>query len=204
MKVRVKICGITTLEDALYCSDIGADALGFIFYKQSPRYIEPAKAMKIMKALPPFITPVGVFVNETRKTIEQIIAQTHIRIVQMSGDEQPDDCAGYTTKVWKAFRIRDMKGIEKVNRYSVAAVMLDGATTGYGGSGVLADFSIARELKNIRPLVLAGGLNPENVAHAIRSVEPYAIDINSGVESSPGKKDRAMVKLLFDRLAQLN
>lgn len=204
MNVRVKICGITCLEDALYCADAGADALGFIFFNQSPRCIKPSDAVKIIESLPSFVTPVGVFVNERRRTIEQTILQTHIRIVQLSGEEQPDECLGYPVKIWKAFRIREQKNIEKVKHYSISAAMLDGAMTTYGGSGMLADFAIAREMKNIHPLVLAGGLSPENVAEAIRNVEPYAIDVNSGVESAPGKKDHTRVKLLFEQLAQLH
>ncbi|MBI1805840.1 MAG: phosphoribosylanthranilate isomerase [Ignavibacteria bacterium] len=205
MGVRVKICGITRSEDAIYSTHAGADALGFIFYERSPRYVSPTNAAKIIEALPSFITPVGVFVNERREMIEQVISQTRIRIVQMSGDEQPEDCLGYPVKVWKTFRIRNHEEIEKVRRYSISAAMLDGAnSTQYGGSGTLADFAIAREIKNIHPLVLAGGLHPENVVGAIRSVEPYAIDVNSGVESAPGKKDHSKIALLFERLAQIN
>jgi phosphoribosylanthranilate isomerase len=205
MKPRVKICGITNLEDALNCAHAGADALGFIFYKKSPRYIEPKEAATIIQHLPLFITPVGVFVNESRNRIEEISKQTHIRIIQMSGDESPADCTGFSVKVWKSFRIKNLHEVEAVKEYTIAAAMLDGAGNGiYGGSGVLADFSIALAMKKFHPVILAGGLNPDNVLDAIQAVQPYAVDINSGVESIPGKKDHAKVALLFKALNHIS
>ncbi len=204
MKPRVKICGITNAEDALYCANAGADALGFIFYEKSPRYIDPGESTEIIGHLPPFIVPVGIFVNEKRGVIERTIVKTGIRVIQLSGDERPEDCLGYSVKVVKAFRINNRADIEKVSHYTISAAMLDGAKDGsYGGSGSLADFSIALEMKRIHPLILAGGLNPDNVPHAIQTVQPYAIDVNSGVEIAPGKKDHVKVDLLFERLSQL-
>lgn len=202
MKPRVKICGITNLQDALYCAKAGADALGFIFYKKSPRYITPEEAAIVIKQLPKFITPIGVFVNETRKNIESIISKTGIRVIQLSGDEIPANCTGFSTKAWKGFRFRTLSEIESIKTYSVSAVMLDGANNAqYGGSGVLADFSIAIAMKQFHPVILAGGLNPENILGAIEAVQPYAVDVNSGVESSPGKKDQAKISLLFEKLS---
>ena len=204
MDIKVKICGLTNLEDALFCGSAGADAIGFIFYEKSPRYITPAKAAQIIDQLPSYITPVGVFVNEKRPTIERIIDETGIRSIQLSGDERPNDCGGYSVKVVKSFRIRNSSEVEQVKDYKISAAMLDGASDdSYGGSGMLPDFAIALEMKTYHPLFLAGGLNPDNVIQAVQQVQPYAIDVNSGVEYSPGKKDHSKVALLFERLNHL-
>ncbi|MFI5253566.1 MAG: phosphoribosylanthranilate isomerase [Bacteroidota bacterium] len=204
MKPRVKICGITNKEDALLCAHAGADALGFIFYPKSPRYIDPMKAKMIIDTLPPFVTPVGVFVNEQRERINQIISISGIRALQLSGDEKSEDCENYPIDVIKAFRIRDKSDFEYVKQYPVSAVMLDGADKDtYGGSGTLADFSIAVELKKYFLLILSGGLSPDNITDAVNRIHPYAIDINSGIEHSPGHKDHHNVRLLFERLHQI-
>ncbi len=204
MKLKVKICGITNREDALRCIDAGAHALGFIFYKKSPRYIEPSVAAKIINELPPFVAAVGVFVNEKRSFIEQTITETNIRIIQFSGDEMPEDCNGYSLKVWKAFRFTLMNEIDIAQRYSISAALIDGAGNNlYGGTGTLADFSIASAVKQFHPVVLAGGLNPDNVLSAVQHVHPYAIDVNSGIERSPGKKDGKKIASLFDQLQKV-
>ncbi len=205
MNIKIKICGITNREDALLCAESGADALGFIFYRQSPRYVSPEAARTIINVLPPFITPVGVFVNESRMFIQQIIERTGIRVLQLSGDELPEECRGYLVPVIKAFRIRTMEEVKKVEQYEISSAMLDGAPDGqYGGSGILPDVSVAREIKKFHPLILAGGLHPGTVAETIETVQPYAVDINSGVESSPGKKDHYKVKLLFERCSSFH
>lgn len=204
MLPKVKICGMTNREDAIFSASAGADMLGFIFYDKSPRYIEPSAAATIIGELPPYVTPVGVFVNETRTAIERIINETGIRALQLSGEETPQDCQGYSVKIVKAFRIRQHQEIDKLKRYTVSAFMLDGAPEGkYGGSGTLPDFSIALEMKELKPLFLAGGINPENVVRVVQSVGPYALDVNSGVEETPGKKDHKKVALLFERLNRL-
>lgn len=204
MKLKIKICGITNREDALRCIDAGANALGFIFYKKSPRYIEPSIAATIIGELPSYIAPVGVFVNEKRPFIEQTIAETNIRIIQFSGDEMPEDCNGYSLKVWKAFRFSSMDEVEIAQRYSISAALIDGVDNNlYGGTGTLADFSIASAVKQFHPVVLAGGLNPENVLSAIHHVQPYAIDVNSGIERSPGKKDEKKIASLFNQLQKV-
>lgn len=204
MKPRVKICGITSLKDALLCSSSGADHLGFIFFRGTPRYVEPSKAAAIIRQLPSSVTPVGVFVNETRKAIEKIVDATGVKIIQLSGDEEPADCEGYGVKVWKAFRIRSDDQAERVRDYSIAAALLDGAGDGsYGGSGQAADLGVAVAMKKFHPLILAGGLTPENIVEAIDKVRPFAVDVNSGVELAPGKKDHLKVKRLFERLSSL-
>jgi phosphoribosylanthranilate isomerase len=201
MGVKVKICGMTSLEDALFCGSAGADALGFIFYERSQRYISPLKASKIIAKLPSYITPVGVFVNEQRSVINSIISETGIRSIQLSGDERPEDCAGYPVKVVKAFRIRTEEDIENTKKFAISAALLDGASNDeYGGSGTTADFNIALGMKKFHPLFLAGGLHPDNVIEALQHVQPYAIDVNSGVEFAPGKKDHSKVTLLFQRI----
>jgi phosphoribosylanthranilate isomerase len=203
------------------CAAEGADALGFIFYPGSPRYLDPDAAAAIIRDLPPFITPVGVFVNAERKLITSVIDRTGIRAIQLSGDESPEECLGYPVSVIKAFRIKILDEVERIKRYVLSAALLDGAghglriltegqpatradgpkgATAYGGSGMMPDLSVAVRIKNYHPLIVAGGLNPENVPVVIRAVSPYAIDVNSGVESSPGKKDRDKVKLLFEAL----
>jgi phosphoribosylanthranilate isomerase len=204
MQLRVKICGVTTREDALCCVDAGADAIGFIFATQSPRQISPEKAAAIIAELPRYVAPVGVFVNETRSEIERIIALTGIRILQLSGDEEPADCEGYAIKVWKAFRLASQAEVAGTGRYRIAAALLDGARApSYGGSGRRADPEIALALKQHFPLVLSGGLGPENIFDAVRLVGPFAVDVNSGVESSPGRKDHQKVASLFEQLARL-
>jgi len=204
MQPRVKICGITTREDALRCVDAGADALGFIFYQGSPRAIAPARAEAIIGELPPYVTPVGVFVNAPRSEIDRVILQTRIRILQLNGDEAPEDCEGYPVKVWKGFRCSSLGEVARTRVYPISAALLDGAQPPfYGGSGRMADFSVASALKKIFPLILAGGLGPENILDAVRAVEPFAVDVNSGVESAPGRKDRQKVALLFEQLSRL-
>jgi len=204
MKIKVKICGITNREDALRCIDAGANALGFIFYRKSPRYIEPSVAANIISNLPPYVASIGVFVNEKRSFIAQTITATNIRIIQLHGDEMPDDCQGYPVKVWKALRFTSMNEVSTAERYSIAAALIDGVHNNlYGGTGTLANFSIASAVKQFHPVVLAGGLNPDNILSAIQHVQPYAIDVNSGIERSPGKKDHKKIASLFNQLQKV-
>lgn len=199
--MKVKICGMTSARDALFCAREGADQLGFIFYEKSPRYVAPEAAAAIIAALPAYVTPVGVFVNAAREQVERVIDQTGIRALQLSGDEAPAECTGYGVPVIKAFRLTDPAAALATREYAIAAAMLDGASGGlYGGSGVVADTAVALAMKDFHPLYLAGGLTPDNVVRAARSVLPFAVDVNSGVESSPGVKDHARVALLFERL----
>jgi phosphoribosylanthranilate isomerase len=203
MRPLVKICGIVTARDALFCSQAGADALGFIFYEKSPRRIEPAAAAEIIRSLPPFVTPVGVFVNAARDFIESVIRETGIRVIQLSGDEEPADCIGYSVSVVKVFRTPG--DIGRLKEFSISAAMIDGSKDGmYGGSGLPPDLSVAGELRRRFPLIVAGGLNAANVVGIVKSVRPYAIDVNSGVEQSPGKKDHRKVTALFEKLADLD
>ena len=188
--VRVKICGITNREDAACAVAHGADALGFNFYPRSPRCISPEGAGHIIRALPPFVTPVGVFVNETRDRIEATVASAGLRAIQLHGDEPPDACVGHSVPVIRAFRVGGGFDIERMRHYPVDTYLLDTAAKGhYGGTGETFDWKIAQEAASRARIILAGGLTPDNVSEAVRTVRPYAVDTSSGVEAAPGKKD---------------
>ena len=198
---KVKICGITNRADALAAAEFGADALGFVFYRKSPRYIEPERAREIIAQLGPFVIPVGVFVNEERKKIKEIIDISGIEAVQLHGEESPFYCASFRgVKVIKAFRVSDEFDPEKLNDYTVDAFLLDAySKAAYGGTGETFSWEMARRAKAFGRIILAGGLTPENVAQAIREVQPYAVDVSSGVEQSPGVKDREKMREFFEQ-----
>jgi len=193
--VQVKICGITNLEDAVDAMAAGADAIGFNFYRQSPRYIEPARVREIVMQLPPDLLTVGVFVNEAGPdTVARMADDAELGAVQLHGDESPDYCAALAGRhVIKALRVGARYSPEQAIRYPVNVILLDAfdpATR--GGTGQLCDWTLARATRELVPrLFLAGGLAPENVAGAIAAVGPYGVDAASGLETSPGRKDRA-------------
>lgn len=194
--VKVKICGITNLGDALDAVRLGADALGFMFYEPSPRYIRPEAAGEIVRALPPFVAKVGVFVNASRDQIRRAIETAGLDTVQLHGDEQPDDCAGFGVKTVKAFRVQNRDSLAALPAFRTDAWLLDSFVPGkLGGTGALFNWDLAVEAKSLgAPVILAGGLTPENAASAASQVRPYALDVSSGVESSPGKKDPAKIE----------
>lgn len=184
--IRVKICGITRAEDAAAAVDAGADALGFVFYPPSKRSVAPERAAAIIAELPPFLHKVGVFVDETAGHIEAVRRQTGITMVQLSGDEDPALVAAIGVPVLKAFRTLPAD----LARWRVAGMIADGARPGsYGGTGTGADEGLIAGLRAVAPLILAGGLTPDNVAAQIRRWKPYAVDVASGVEAEPGRKD---------------
>ncbi|AJE04911.1 phosphoribosylanthranilate isomerase [Geobacter pickeringii] len=198
--VRVKICGITSLADALIAVEAGADALGFVFHDQSPRHVAPDQAAGIIAALPPFVQTVGLFVNRALDFVNETAARCRIDLVQLHGDEPPEYCDAVARRVIKAFRVRDGASIEPIRHYRVTAHLLDAWSPAvYGGTGHTFNWEIARRVKSFGPLVLAGGLTPENVAEAVATVEPYAVDVSSGVESAPGQKDPAKVREFIRR-----
>ena len=195
--VRVKICGITNLDDALASVEAGAYALGFNFYPESPRYIEPFRAHRIIEQLPTTVMKVGVFVNEPRKNVERIANDANLDAVQLHGDESDSYCRELKNLfVIKAFRVNDDFQPDQVRQHAVDAVLLDGFNPrGYGGNGQSFDWSIALRVRSsVTKLFLAGGLNENNVAAAIASVQPYAVDACSALERVPGVKDLARVR----------
>ena len=190
--VRIKICGITNLEDALLAAELGADALGFIFYPPSPRSIEPEAAKNIIAQLPPFVTTVGVFVDEAAATVKELAATVGLDWLQMHGKETPEYCRSLERRVIKAFRIRGENSLTGLAAYQgvVQALLLDTYKKGQvGGTGETFNWDLAREARKYGPIILAGGLTAENVAQAISAVQPAAVDVASGVEAAPGKKD---------------
>ena len=198
--VKVKICGITNLDDALQAVDAGADALGFVFYDLSPRCISFETAERIIKKLPPYIVTSGVFVNNPASFITSAVERCGMNVVQLHGDETPEFCSGIRHTVVKAFRVRDIASIETIRNYSVAGYLLDAYVPGsYGGTGLTFNWETARMAKRYGPIILAGGLKPDNVQLAVETVEPYAVDVSSGVEASAGKKDHAKVSEFIRR-----
>ena len=192
--VLVKICGITRPEDALWASGLGADALGFNFWRGSRRYLPPRSAAAIIAALPPSVLPVGVLVDPSEEELLEAVRVSGVRAVQLHGDEPPALCAKAPVPVVKAIRIEDRHSLSALRAYAVSAFLLDSASPGYGGSGTSFDWSVAAEIGATVPVWLAGGLTPENVAEAIRRVRPRGVDVASGVESAPGQKDKRLVE----------
>lgn len=200
--IRVKICGITNPEDAQTAVDAGADALGFVFWKKSPRYVAPDTAAAIIKGLPPFVTTVGVFVNEGEGVIRSTLKRAGLDRVQFHGDEPPELIARFGPGTIKAIRVRDKGDILKIRDYDASAYLLDAYREGLpGGTGRTFDWGLAVKAKELGRVILSGGLNPKNVTEAIGLVHPYGVDVSSGVEMAPGKKDRAKVRE-FIRLAK--
>ncbi|HJU05853.1 MAG TPA: phosphoribosylanthranilate isomerase [Nitrospiraceae bacterium] len=196
---KVKMCGITNPDDALAAVEAGADALGFILYKGSPRYVTADTVRAIVKRLPPFVLPVGVFVNEDMKIVRDVVDSCGLAMAQLHGDETASYCEQLGRPVLKAVRLQSMssflalaeyKGRAQVRGFVVEAF----SEAAYGGTGQIADWTLAAEAARTAPVLLAGGLTPENVRGAIIKVRPYGVDVSSGVEHSPGKKDHGKVK----------
>lgn len=194
MTVRIKVCGITRQEDALAAVDTGVDALGFNFSTQSRRYCDPEKAREIITALPPFTTTVGVFVNMSMPEVNAMVQYVGLDAVQLHGDETPDMCTGCCVPVIKAIHLSPETHHDVIDSYSVAAILFDTPAITRGGNGIPFDWQLAVRLRPTQPLVLAGGLSPANVAEAIHITKPYAVDVASGVESSPGIKDIELIR----------
>lgn len=200
--VRVKICGITNIDDALKAAFYGAWAVGFVFSKKSPRYVSPSKARKIIEALPPFVTPVGVFVDLSDRAVRDICRFARINAVQFHGDEKPEYCGRFIDyKVIKAFRIADEFPEELIKKYRSNAYLFDTYASGTeGGTGRTFDWNLLKEKKIDKPVILSGGLNPQNVREAVEAVQPFAVDVSSGVERAPGLKDPRLIRAFFDAL----
>ncbi len=197
---KVKICGITTVEDAIIAVEAGADALGFVFYEKSPRNLEPARAAEIIRVLPPFIQVVGLFVLSSLDFINATADRCRLDLVQLHGDESQQFCAGVNRRVLKAFRIKDITSLDHMDEYDVAGYLLDAySPKAFGGTGVTFNWDTALVAKKFGPIILAGGLTPDNVAEAIQHVLPYGVDVSSGVEASPGVKDPEKVRQFIQR-----
>ena len=198
--IPTKICGITNLDDANVAVENGASAIGFIFYEKSPRTISINNAKSISKHLPKTIARVGVFVNHEKDFIHEAILKVPLDMIQLHSNETPDFCNQFDVPILKALRIKNEASLSVMDQYDVAVFLLDTFSNDqYGGTGETFDWSVLnRKFKT--PIILSGGLNPENILDAIDAVNPSAVDVNSGVESSPGKKDFNKLKSLFKNL----
>ncbi len=201
--MKIKICGITNAEDAEVAVAAGADALGFVMYRKSPRWVEPTVARSIIVGLPPFVFAVGVFVNEEAEKVRTLMDECGFALAQLHGDESALYCQNLGRPVLKALRLKDRATFlalaEFQGRANVRGVLIDAFSgQAYGGTGQTVDWTLAEEAARATPIILAGGLDPQNVAGAIQMVRPYGVDVSSGVEKSPGKKDPDKVKAFID------
>ena len=201
--VRIKICGIMNEGDAAAAVNAGADALGFIFFEGSPRYVEPERAARIVAGLPPFVVPVGVFVNGPVEEVNEICETSGLQVAQLHGNETPEYCSLLNRPVIKVFRVKDATWKSDAEAYDVGAVLLDTfAEDLYGGTGVTFDWRLVED--SPRRVILSGGLNPDNVAEAVRRVGPYGVDTGSGVEREPGRKDHEKIRAFVEAVRQLS
>jgi len=197
--VEVKICGLTTRDDAVRCASLGADAIGLNFWPQSPRHTDIETAQSIVEALGDRVETVGVFVDFDLSQIREILQKTGISWAQMHGDEPPELVEALLPQAYKAIGVKDGSAIELARRYPGEHLLLDASVPGMpGGTGRTFDWSIASEVAKERKLTLAGGLTPENVAEAVRIVRPFRVDVASGVESAPGRKDPEKVAAFIE------
>jgi len=205
--MKLKLCGITNQQDASAAVELGVDALGFIFAK-SPRQIEPEKARTIIGSLPPFIVSVGVFVNEAPEKIQQIAAFCGLDMIQFHGDETPEICGEFMPRAIKAFQLKDESSLEQIKPYygKVRALLFDTySNEKRGGTGKTFDWDLAVKgrVPGV-PVILSGGLSPSNIGEAVSTVKPYAVDVNSGVEKSPGIKDHNLMEQLMEVITQIS
>ena len=194
MPIKIKICGITNAEDALKAVEFGADALGFVFYDKSPRAIKMEAAKRIIATLPPFVLPVGVFVNQSEEAVRHIFDTCGLALAQIHGDESAGYCESLGRPVLRALRLKDQRSFlalaEYKGRMGVRGFVVDAfSQEAYGGTGQTVDWGLASQAAKAAPILLAGGLTPDNVQEAINQVNPYGVDVSSGVEGSAGKKD---------------
>jgi phosphoribosylanthranilate isomerase len=204
-RTRVKICGLTSPDDALLAADCGADAIGLVFYSKSARAVTAAQALDICRSLPAFVTTVGLFVNPEEEEVRSVLKHVHLDCLQFHGDESAAFCASFGIPYMKAIRVRpELDLLEEIAKYSTSsAILLDSYDkNSAGGTGIAFDWRIARRcVQEARvKIVLAGGLTAINVAEAIRLVEPYAVDVSSGVESEPGRKSKEQMSSFFNEV----
>ena len=198
--MRIKICGITNEEDAMKAVHYGAWAIGFVFDKRSPRYISPSRVRRIVEMLPPFVTPVGVFVNLNERAVRDICKFTRIHTVQFHGEETPMYCKKFSHfKIIKAFRVQDESSLDRLEKYKVDAYLFDAyQPDAHGGTGKTFNWDVLKGKNFEKPFILSGGLNAGNIIQARETVKPFAVDVSSGVERSPGLKDHRALKTFFD------
>jgi len=196
---EIKICGITNPEDARHAFECGADALGFIFHPGSPRYLTPAAAREIIAGLPAEVTKVGVFVNRESRVVKELADYCGLDLIQLHGDETPEYCRYFSPRpLIKAVSRWKEADLQRLNEYPARAFLVDSRDAErYGGTGEKSDWTLAKKIREIKPLILAGGLKAENIREAIETVAPDAVDIAGGAETSPGKKDPGKVKELI-------
>jgi len=202
MRVRVKVCGITCVEDALMAAELGVDAVGLNFVEESPRCVDLVTARAICLALPPLVNRVAVVVNPAPEAMRRLAREAGVDQFQFHGEESPEECAASPLPWFKAFRTGPTFSLDALERYAASAHLLDAFHPGArGGTGATADWSIAAQATGRFRIILAGGLGPENILPAVETVRPAAVDLNSGVESAPGVKDKALLKRCMARLA---
>jgi len=201
----LKICGITNLEDALRATELGVDALGFVFYPPSPRWVDKETAREIIEALPRDVIKVGLFVDEAKGKVEEVATYCGLDMLQFHGNETPDYCARFGRRVIKAFRIRDEGSLALIPDYNVDFYLLDAYNPDVpGGTGQTFHWDLALRAKEFgKPVILSGGLTPGNVISAIKKVSPFGVDVSSGVEASAGKKDHKKLKEFIEKVSNV-
>ena len=202
MRVRVKVCGITRAGDAVAAVEAGADAIGLNFVEESPRRLRDDKAAEVAAAIPPFVARVGVFANAPADRIRMLAAGLHLDAAQLHGEESPEECARLPVPWYKAHRVADGFDTAVLALYGRPIFLLDAPGPVRGGTGLTFDWGVARRCASFGRVILAGGLTPENVGDAIAQARPYAVDVNSGVESAPGIKDPEKLRLFCARVAE--
>jgi phosphoribosylanthranilate isomerase len=204
MSVKVKICGITSVADGLAAAEAGADMIGLMFYERSPRHISFELATEISRSISPFVLKVGVFVNPEEDDVLRAISECGVNLLQFHGEETPEFCTRFGVMSMKAFRVRDAGSLLALPDYPTDAYLLDAySPDAHGGTGAKFNWDLALEAKQHgKPIFLAGGLTPENVGAAVRQAQPFAVDVSSGVESAPGKKDSAKVRAFIHAVQQ--
>ncbi|MFH1288276.1 MAG: phosphoribosylanthranilate isomerase [bacterium] len=201
--VKIKICGITDLESALACVDYGSDAIGFVF-AESSRKISKFRCKEIINRLPPFITTVGLFANQSKEEVNDIIKLCPLDVLQFHGDESPEFCLSFNKRIIKAFRVFSLEDVKRLDNYNVSAYLLDSYDSEkLGGTGKTFDWKLIKGVKNKR-IIVAGGLNPDNVGEAIRECSPYGVDVSSGVEESSGIKDGIKIKKFIEAVRKIS
>lgn len=204
---RIKICGITNKVDAVAAEGLGVDMLGFVFYPKSKRYVTQDTAREIINELSGSILKVGVFVNEDKDKVLDIASDVSLDVLQLHGDETPEYCTslGSDYKIMKAFRIKDRSSLKSVNGYMTDYYIFDSyERSSAGGTGKAFDWKLLKDFEVLKPFFLSGGLTPDNVGGAITEIAPYGVDVSSAVESSPGKKDIALMKKFVENVRRLD